>query len=280
MIKIEKCLFNWENLPEMEGKKLQRFLKDSFDISWAETAQIIKTDDNTIRIFTDEKSAEIKIDKNEEKGILYLENSEHNLLVKKEHGDFYILDNRISQGDIYQNVEYIENVVEETVKEDNKEVRIVEINKIIFPYIIILTQDCDLAQDCKFRLNKKKGGDKLLLSVLVAPIYIADHVFEGEHLSEIRKGLQMQTIKVRKGGKFTTSGTNLVHNETPRYHYLEFPNEMPIVPSVIDFKHYFSLNIEYLYRIRKQNYVCKISELYREDISQRFAGFLSRIGLP
>lgn len=90
----------------------------------------------------------------------------------------------------------------------------------------------------------------------------------------------MQPIKVKKGKNYTTVGKNLTQNKIPRYHYMEFPEGIPIVPSIIDFKHYFSLNVEYLYEIREQNFVCKIAELYREDISQRFASFLSRIGLP
>jgi hypothetical protein len=52
------------------------------------------------------------------------------------------------------------------------------------------------------------------------------------------------------------------------------------VPSVIDFKHYFSVPVEYLERIKPTNFVCAVCELYREDICQRFAAYLSRIGLP
>lgn len=279
MIKVETYLFGLENPSEKDDNKLRRFLKDSFDINWATTAKIIKTDDNTIRIHTEEKSVEIKIDENKKKGTLKTEDNEYNLLIREENGNFYIIDSRPSLGDIYRNVEYVENISEETVTEGNEEVRILEIKKIIFPYVVILTQDCDLAQDYKFRFDRGKSGDKILLSVLVAPIYNAEDVFEGKHLSKIRDRL-MQTIKVKKGKKLTTVGKHLVHNETPRYHYLEFPKEVPIVPSIIDFKHYFSLDVEQLYEIREQNFVCKISELYREDISQRFASFISRIGLP
>ena len=90
----------------------------------------------------------------------------------------------------------------------------------------------------------------------------------------------MQLIQTKSNGKITTNWNKLIQNETPRYHYLKFPNEVPIVPSIIDFKHYFSLNLEYLYEIKNESFLCRISELYREDISQRFASFLSRIGLP
>ncbi len=51
----------------------------------------------------------------------------------------------------------------------------------------------------------------------------------------------MQYIK-RKG----TPGNDLRNNAKPRYHYLDFPRETGPQPSVIDFKHYFSVNINHL----------------------------------
>ena len=179
-------------------------------------------------------------------------------------------DDRISQGDIYRDVEFIESVTEKD--------GVVEIRKITFPYVAVLTQDCDLAQDFSFRFEDLRSEDKLLLSVLVAPLYNEDHFFLGEHLSEINR--KMQEIKKKKKGDLTTAAKNILDNNNPRYHYLKFSENVPIVPSIIDFKHYFSLNVEYLLDIRDTNFVCKISELYREDLSHRFAGFLSRIGLP
>ena len=77
------------------------------------------------------------------------------------------ISDRVSQGDVYKNVEFIDSITEEN--------GIIEINKIIFPYVIILTQDCDLAQDFTFRSDDKKSDDKLILSVLVAPIYNSEH---------------------------------------------------------------------------------------------------------
>ncbi len=115
--------------------------------------------------------------------------------------------------------------------------------------------------------------DKKILSVIVAPLYNAEHLYNGEHLSELE--MEMAKINRRK-----SPGNNLRQNQTPRYHFIEFPENIPIVPSVIDFKHYFTVNVEYLKRHKKKNYVCQIDVLYREDISQRFSSFLSRIGLP
>lgn len=174
---------------------------------------------------------------------------------------------RLSQGDIIRDVEHIEYVQERS--------GVLEVSKIVFPLCIVLTQDCDLAQDYKFRWSKMSTSneDKWLLSVILAPIYNVEHIYTGEHLSEI--GMTMNAI-----GRKNTLGKNLRNNETPRYHYLEFPESIQVVPSAVDFKHYFSANVAYLKSHKTTNFVCQISELFREDISQRFSSYLSRIGLP
>lgn len=174
---------------------------------------------------------------------------------------------RVQQGDIIENVEYIEHVVENN--------GILEISKIEFPLVIVLTQDCDLNQDYMYRhgQNKKIDQDKYIISVLVAPIYNADHFFAGEHLSQLMQ--KMQSINKKK-----SPGTCILNNENPRYHYIEFPESIPIVPSIIDFKHYFSVNVETLKELKKDSFICKVGELYREQITLRFSNFLSRIGLP
>ena len=180
---------------------------------------------------------------------------------------------RVCQGDIFKNVEYIENISEKS--------GIIEISKIIFPHVIVLTQDCDLQWDFYQRWSTKNisnSQDKWLLSVLVAPLYNVEHVYEGVHLSELN--MTMQKITKMKKGKPTTQYKNLINNEIPRYHHLKFQPYIPIVDSVIDFKHYFTVNTEYLKSIKKDNFICRVSELFREDISIRFAHFLSRIGLP
>ena len=176
---------------------------------------------------------------------------------------------RISQGDIYENIEYIEYAIESD--------GIVEISKINFPLVIVLTQDCDLAQDYLFRFptSGKSTQDKYLLSVLVAPLYNVEHFYRGEHLSDIELKMAEYERRSKK-----TANKNLKNNEVPRYHYIEFPDNLSIVPSVIDFKQYFSIGVNYLMEVKDTHFICRVSELYREDISQRFANFLSRIGLP
>lgn len=175
---------------------------------------------------------------------------------------------RISQGDIYKNVEFIEYAIE---KEG-----VIEFSKIVFPLVVVLTQDCDLNQDYTVRWARKKttNHDKKLFSVIVAPLYNFEHLIKGEHLSF----LEMNMRDISNDSKIHKS--NLMQNQTPRYHFMDFPQNIPIVPSVIDFKHYFTVNVEYLKQHKKNNFICQISPLYRENISQRFSSFLSRIGLP
>ena len=172
---------------------------------------------------------------------------------------------RLNQGDIIKNIEFLESMSEED--------GILEVTKISFPFVIVLTQDCDLEQDHKFRTEEVKTQDKLLLSALLAPLYNAEHVFEGQHLSEL-------DITSQQINKKRTQGTDLLRNNNPRYHYLEFPAEVQLVPLIIDFKHYFAARVADLEAARTQQLVYSVRPLFREDISQRFAAFLSRIGLP
>jgi hypothetical protein len=176
-----------------------------------------------------------------------------------------VADQRLCQGDIFRDVEYFEHVTEND--------GILEVRKILFPYALVLTQDCDLAQDHTFRTTPRETQDKWLISALLAPMYNAEHFFAGEHLLDI--GIRSQPIN-KKG----RDGHLLISNQTPRYHYLTFPPEIPLSPAIIDFKHYFAAPTPYLATRRDTHRVCTIGTLYREDISQRFAAFLSRIGLP
>lgn len=172
---------------------------------------------------------------------------------------------RICQGDILRDVEFIEYVSER--------LGVLEVSRIVFPLAMVLTQDCDLEQDYNFRRTRKATQDKWLISVLLAPMYNAEHVYRGEHLSEL--GISMEPVP--RGGN---TGNFLRNNERPRYHYLEFPPGVPVIPSVVDFKHYFSANVEYLRQLKRTKFVCRISELFREDLALRFANYLARIGLP
>lgn len=176
----------------------------------------------------------------------------------------------INQCDVFRNVEFVEYVKEV----DN----VIEVSKIVFPLAIVLTQACDLQQDHDARKksseSQEENQDKFLISVIVAPIYNFEDFRQGIHLEQL--GLRMGAQGARK----KSLCANIIKNENKRYHYLNFGDQVDIVESVIDFKHYFTVTVNYLTSIYETNYICSIDSLYRELISQRFSNFLSRIGLP
>ena len=143
--------------------------------------------------------------------------------------------------------------------------------------------NCDLLQDFNEREKIEEGErnlhDKHLLSILLAPIYNLEHVYAGEHLS--RLGRSMAGIERKSNPKKKSSAEALIlQDKNPRYHYLSFPDSIGLPPSIIDFKHYFTIDPESVNEVIGKHFVCSVGELFREDVSQRFAAFLSRIGLP
>lgn len=162
----------------------------------------------------------------------------------------------INQCDIFRDIEYIEYV-----KEDENTI---EVSKIIFPHVIILTQACDLQQDYnarkKWEETQQGNQDKFLISVIVAPIYNFEDFRQGKHLEQL--GLMMEP----KGRRNKSLCDNIIKNENKRYHYLKFDDDVEIVESVIDFKHYFTVNVNYLNGIYKEKYVCSVDCLYNGSV--------------
>jgi len=139
-------------------------------------------------------------------------------------------------------------------------------------YIIVLTQDCDLEADFKNHINETGKQDAYLQSILVCPAYPSESLKEGTHLSYLSLKMEQHKDKDR--------WDLIIGNRNHRYHYLE-PNLDYQIPAVIlDFKHYYTIPRNYMYNTFKVHYIGTINELFREALSQRFAFYLSRIGLP
>lgn len=177
-------------------------------------------------------------------------------------------DERIHQCDLFKKVPFYESYTE---NHGAFELTILE-----FPLAIILTQECDLEQNARERsegkpaVDGKAMHDKFLVSLLCAPLYNAEHLFSGNHLS---------FLEISSNEKGKEQRKHIKDNREPRYHYIEFEEGSQIVPSIIDFKHYFSVSLKYL-ESNIANQICSIKPIYRETISQRFSNYLSRIGLP
>lgn len=168
-------------------------------------------------------------------------------------------DSRINQGDIFRDVPV------QVASQD-------KIETIILPYIVVLTQDCDLESD--FKARAKSDGSSVeayLQMILICPAYLASQLREGTHLEGA--GLVGSHIGSDRWG-------NIKKSQDPRYQFLfEYP-EYQIPELVMDFKHYYTFRREDLYKMKDTDYIATLNELFRESLAQRFSYYLSRIGLP
>jgi len=173
---------------------------------------------------------------------------------------------RLCQGDILRNVDLPEY---SSVEGGDAVLTVIR-----FPLALVLSQDCDLRQDYGARVLG--DSNSMLLSVLMVPLYEMSDAASGEQLSEL--GVKMPSLP--SGGK-SQSAKDLRQNKNVRYHCLPLNHASEDLPPVVaDFKNYFAVSASYLTCVRERLLVCSLAELYREDVVQRFAAYLSRIGLP
>lgn len=168
------------------------------------------------------------------------------------------INERYYQGDIIKDLSF---VMGSPLREEEKTV-------MQLPYAVVLSQDCDLQQD--FSSSGQSNQDKSLLSVLICPAYILEHFALGTHIGswDMRKFNSSDIDKLKGNDSYK------------RYHYLCGDAMLSVPDLIIDFKHFFTVPREYMYSIKNGLYVASLSELFREELSQRFANYLSRIGLP
>src|SRR5258708_1872143 len=130
---------------------------------------------------------------------------------------------RLQQGDIFREVTLFEGVQEE--EQDS-----VTVLQRQFPYIVVLTQDCDLVQDFNNRANSTSlKHDKYLQSVLLCPAYPSEIFKVGKHLEPLH--LVMEPWGERDMKKIR-------QNAIYRFHTLQSYPTLQIPELVIDFKNY------------------------------------------
>lgn len=169
---------------------------------------------------------------------------------------------RFYQGDILKDLVFIFG---DARRETEKDI-------IRLEYAVILSQDCDIEQDFENRKKQEdRDKDKHLRSLLICPAYGIEKFAAGKQIN----GWQMKSFNSKEVEK-------IINNDWyKRYHYLPKSPEYTIIPElVLDFKHFFTLPRDFLYEKRRQIYLASLNELFREELSQRFSNYLSRIGLP
>jgi hypothetical protein len=171
---------------------------------------------------------------------------------------------RLHQGDILRDVVVLERVVE---GEEG-----LEIQNRTLPYVVVLTQDCDLEQDfCSRADPNRMDCDKFLLTVLMCPAYPAAKLREGTHLGD-EHPMQRLNGDLWKRAKA---------NQSYRYHFLETETSVQVPELVLDFKQYFTLPRDEACKYAvAPHYVATANAIFRENLCRRFADYLTRIALP
>lgn len=138
------------------------------------------------------------------------------------------------------------------------------------PYAVVMSQACDLNKDYTARKDKKKVQNDFLQTILICPAYLSEDFKAGVHI----EGFQMDSFSVKRVEKLEKN------YEYSRFHFLKGDNNAGIQDLVVDFKHFMTIPRDSVYKYKNALYVTTLNELFREDLSQRFAAYLSRIGLP
>lgn len=171
---------------------------------------------------------------------------------------------RICQGDLLRNINFlVTDPKEKLVEEREKDIKL--------RYSVVMSQDCDLQWDFEWRNGDKENHDKLLPSILLCPAYPSEQFLLGNHIEGWKMSLfpSTQDVKsIKQNDKFN------------RYHFLDKDAGISAPELIIDFKHFYTVPTSLLYNDYKSIYLATINELFRERLSQRFANYLSRFGLP
>ncbi len=146
--------------------------------------------------------------------------------------------------------------------------RQMEINNI--EYCVVTNQECDLDLDYKHRISASESHDKFLPNIILLPAYQAQVFREGKH----RPPLKLMEWKSKE------LWNGIIQNNNARFHCIKQNEAFQLPELIIDFKHCYTIDRDYLYSQINKVYYVSLAELFRESLSQRYCNYLSRIGLP
>lgn len=147
----------------------------------------------------------------------------------------------------------------------------------VYPWIVVLSQDCDLNLDRLARAGlpiaegkPPVGKDKILLSILLCPAFALDHVLAGTYIEGARRVPSNEESTIQQ-------------NRHERFHVLGA--ETPLVPQplALDFKLIVSAAPEFVQNAIRTNPETAVAVLcppYRDRLIQRFTGYFGRIAEP
>lgn len=181
------------------------------------------------------------------------------------------LEDAICQGDIFKNIKY--SYIE---SEDDNTVNIIEYE---FPYAVIISQACDVIAMESIILNQCGKPTKFMPSILLCPIYDKNMAKKGEHIADIFRQLALkidpEDVYQKDDYKVATRDWHY------RFHALtvQVNEKLVIEDAIIDFKHYVSLPMQYLVT-HKSDRILHLDDLFAEQLTLKFATYLSRVAIP
>lgn len=181
----------------------------------------------------------------------------------------------LRQGEILSGVIQIKPIPDQS----SSSLESISYEPIVHPYVIIVTQDCELDGDYQARQNKNgdnQGGNLLLNkplnSIILCEVYTATN------------------IRTNKNHQINSERWNLVKtNRYEQYHFFQkVPPQCDLLQEGLpeltaDFKRVFGIDADFLYyqlhSMQAQRRTI-ISSPYLEHFSHRYYSFHSRVALP
>lgn len=175
----------------------------------------------------------------------------------------------VQQGDIFKNVTFVYDV-----KKEQEELRIIELT---FPYVLVITQSCDMLHASRLIKSNIDSEAKMMFSVIVVPIFEKETITKGEHYKELKeKGI----VDFKINSTFIDKNDiKIIEKDMHyRFHILNIDKQFEIPESIIDFKSFFTINVSAINQMIDKR-VCRIDSFGCQQIVNKFAAFLSRVGL-
>lgn len=174
----------------------------------------------------------------------------------------------LRQGEVIQSLREVIPITSGLQKLSD-ETKTIPVYQSFYPFAMVVSQDCDLDQDCKARNRTEPDRSKLLAHIQFCELFPEN---------EIR-------IPRKLGHK---DWTRVNENQYERYHHLNgasiVDNQNGDLPDLYaDFKRTFSLDVGYAYWLISSATSARIALLldpYLRDFIHRLHSFLSRVPLP
>ncbi len=177
----------------------------------------------------------------------------------------------ICQGDIFKNVRfnYINGENEDTIS----------VLEFEFPYAVIISQACDVIAMEQMYVTKTGKITKFMPSILLCPIYDKAMAKNGMHVKDIMEEL---SIKIDEESIYKSDDYKVAERDWHyRFHALTVSvgKENVLQNAIIDFKHYFTLPINYLV-MQKTDRILHLDDIFAEQLTLKFSTYLSRVAIP